>query len=171
MTPNEAHFGFNPILPIDHNTIESRSTGNMTKRNAIMYQRYITKCRNIHIQAAKLKLDKYDEKRKAYYDRNKRTAGWKRGDKVLYWPGPKGSAAKMLGTFAVKWEGPYRIVKSFNKGANWIIQETPKSEPFTVSVDCLRIYRDREDEENIHRVSHKDYVDNNIGNDLSLITN
>ena len=163
MSPNEAHFGYRPRLPVDHETIIRRSQGIADRYNAELYRRYMLNAKMMAEKVAKLQLNEYDRKRKEYYDLQRKCALWKRGDKVLYYDGPKGSAAKMTGPFASKWKGPYRIISHFNDGQNWVIQLNRDSEPINVATECLRKYRDRNDEDESHRIEHKTFLENVLG--------
>ena len=69
------------------------------------------------IELARLNLEKYDRKRKKYFDRNIKERRFEIGDYVMYYDGPIGNTPKPRGFFS-RWKGPFRVINTFNQGVN-----------------------------------------------------
>jgi len=103
------------ILPIDANTkweyVDERHEG------ARFYNEYIRNLKKMTSEICRLRLDKYDEKRKAYYDKNKKDGKFKIGDKVIWYKGSDQQGKK--GKVKSKWKGPYIIKETWNANVNY----------------------------------------------------
>ena len=116
MSPNEAHFGYQVKLPIDHNTeLRLRPINEYS-----WYQEHVSKLQKISVEIAKLRLDRYDAVRKEYYDRRRQDIELKVGDYVIYYHGHTHEQPK-VGKLKTKWRGPYKIAKIKNEGMHFVI--------------------------------------------------
>ena len=81
MSPNQVHDGQNIRLPIDANTelvfMDSH------RDNAEFYNKWIVNMKNMAVNIAKLNLEKYDKRRKEYYDKGRYDEDFKVGEPVL----------------------------------------------------------------------------------------
>ena len=71
-------------------------------------------------EIAKLRLEKYDRKRKEYYDKYKEDHDFKVGEYVIYYKGKPGPNKR--GKMKSKWKGPYEIAKIWNDGMNFLLK-------------------------------------------------
>ena len=116
LSPNEIMLGRKFKLPIDFQLKDI--TMKFRKKEGRMYEGYIKNMIKINHKIAKDNLAVYDEKRKEYYDKNRKEPQYKKGDLVKYWTGsypPKGRDK-----LDIHWRAPYKIIKIF--GNNYVIQ-------------------------------------------------
>ena len=116
LSPNEIMLGRKFKLPIDFQ-LEDISL-KFKKKEGKMYEGYIKNMIKINQQIAAKNLAEYDEKRKEYYDKNRKDPEYKKGDLVKYWTGPYPPKGK--DKLDIHWRAPYKIIKIF--GNNYIIQ-------------------------------------------------
>ena len=95
------------------------------------------------IAVGKLKLDKYDEKRKAYFDRKRKNVKFVVGDLVLVYKGPKRQGRGVRGKLRARWSGPYRIVSVRNHGYNFTVEEPGSGVRFKTNIRKVRKYYER----------------------------
>ena len=74
--------------------------------------------RRMAIAVGKLKLEKYDEQRKRYYDQKKKDHKFVIGDRVIYYVGRKPNARSRYGKLVSRWDGPFKIINMWNDNKN-----------------------------------------------------
>ena len=137
MSPNECDLGYNVTLPIDVNT---RITYvNEKHEGAKFYNKYLRNMKRVSAEIARLRLDKYDKKRKEYYDRNKTDGNYKIGDYVILYQGSLNAKGKLKS----KWKGPLRIKSIFNDGMNYILIDKEGTE-YPTNIHKIKKYKQRE---------------------------
>ena len=101
--------------------IEHLKYADSTKEERAWVNNYIDMVGKLNTNLAKLTLDRYDRERKAYCDRLIKERAFEVGDQVLFYRGiiPQRGLKNNL---CSPWHGPKRIVRIFNAGMNYILE-------------------------------------------------
>ena len=103
MSPNQCDTGMNVRLPIEVNT--ELEYINSQSEEATFYNSYVRNMKKMTQAVARLRLEKYDKKRKDYYDKFQKEKDYKVGDLVIYYTGPWDDFSKQS-KLKSKWRGP-----------------------------------------------------------------
>ena len=134
MSSNKAYFGREVRMPIDHNTeleLLDESPSNDWYRNAMRLLQEAAQA------VANNNLDKYDARRKEYWNQFVKSKKYKVGDKVLYFHGPR-IPARRHDALATRWRGPVTIVSIHHNG---LIMKLSNGK--TTNIHKLKRYFDR----------------------------
>ena len=141
LSPNEIYFGKNIVLPFDYNL--GLDEFNHNDESHVLYKQFINNCKRIKQKLARDKLNEYDVKRKEYEDRTRKAVKYKIGQSVIYLS--KLKKVGSLGGLKTLWNGPYRIVASWNDGLNYTIRHIETGKRKNVAVTKLRPFYMREE--------------------------
>ena len=119
MSPDSAYFARDITTKLQRG-FEEMKHQDSSKEGRKRVNDWIEKQQKLTVALAQSELDKYDQERKAYYDRLIKEKEFELNDKVLVYVGfirGHGLENKLYSN----WRGPFRIVKIFNDGYNFIL--------------------------------------------------
>ena len=116
LSPNQIENGKNIILPIDFKTNINQLNINTIEKET--YKNYMQHLQQINQALVRKNLQKYNKKKKLYYDKRHTIYTYEVGEHVLWLPAEYKD--KSGGIFN-NWKGVYKILDTFNEGTNYKI--------------------------------------------------